>query len=335
MILGAAPLDPPPHHLATVTAPLRPWAAYALLLAVAGQQLAGVVGLLPGASGAKFAVRAANEFPSYAGPTVIAFTVLAVALVSFGAQPMAAARRVATWALVELLVGGVFGVFFGVVVGVYGLTSYARNGTILGVQALFTRLGLLLVLAVSAAFVAKIRTTLAGAPATARPAATPPSTPHSQPAAGGPTPPTPGMNPFDQATTAFAPTGGSTRPEPVTPLRPPPPLTAPAVPEAAPSVYAPPAAETGIFTTASDSGEFATASDDATLRRLSAGDDPASTVYDHRPPLVVPGWPGPDRTMPLPEHAAETQIIPRITDDARPPTPGPEATQVLPPGERY
>jgi hypothetical protein len=131
------------HHLR----PLRDIAVYALLGATALMLLVAVVRLIPSGVGLDFGSRAQDSFYSYVNLPTILFPLGAVLLALLVSPQHPKAKLVTIVALVEYAVAAVFGVIFGIFVGLVKIAGFSVRTAF---EELLVRLGWLAVFAVAA-----------------------------------------------------------------------------------------------------------------------------------------------------------------------------------------
>lgn len=233
--MGGASLsaqEEPPTDVARLTAPVRGWAAYALVAAAGTLLLAAVVGLVPDRS-IPFTLHAAGRFDTFVNLATMGFPVAAVYL-AHRSPALRGGRLVTVVALAELATAAVGGTVFGAMIGLYGLVNHGP-GVSAGVLALLTWLAYLGLLVVAIQYCWRVwRGRYAGTPGRASAAGAERTT--FLPGAAGP----PAAEVPTMRTPAVRPTGGlygQRQPHPPSPAQPPWHASHP-VPEASPDVAA-------------------------------------------------------------------------------------------------
>jgi hypothetical protein len=127
--------------------PLRDLAAYALVAAPAVLLLVAIIRLIPSGIGESFTSRTQDSFYSFVSLPVILFPLGAVLLALLVKPQHPKAKLIVLAAAVEYAVAAVFGVIFGVFVG---LVSIADNSVRIAFEELLVRIAWLAVFAVAA-----------------------------------------------------------------------------------------------------------------------------------------------------------------------------------------
>lgn len=105
--------------------PLRDIAAYVLVAATAVLLFVAIVRLIPGGNGLDFGSRAQDSFYSYVNLATILFPLTAVLLSLFVAPQHPKAQLITIIALAEYAVAAVFGVIFGILVGLIKIAGFS------------------------------------------------------------------------------------------------------------------------------------------------------------------------------------------------------------------
>ncbi len=127
--------------------PLRDLAAYALLAATALMLLVAIIRLIPSGVGMDFGSRAQDSFYGYVNLATIVFPIGAVLLSLLVRPQHPKANLVVLVALIEYAVAAVFGVVFGVLVGLIKIAGFSVRTAF---EELLVRVGWLAVFAVAA-----------------------------------------------------------------------------------------------------------------------------------------------------------------------------------------